>query len=71
MRLWDLKSGKQVRLFADAVDEAAGHVERDVGFEQRAAHLAHRGIDVGFRQRTAPRQPIENAAKPFRQIVEQ
>jgi len=45
------------------------HVERDIGLEQRAAHLAHRGIDVGFRQRPAPRQPIENATKFFRQIV--
>jgi len=31
----------------------------------------HRGIDVGFRQRAAPRQPIENATQFFRQIVEQ
>ena len=33
--------------------------------------FAHRGIDVLFGQRTAPRQTIENATKPFRQIVEQ
>ncbi len=57
-------------LFADAVDEAADHVQRDVGFQQRAAHFAHGGIDVGFRERAAPGQPIEYAAKFFRQIVE-
>ena len=47
------------------VDEGARHVERDVGFQQRAAHLAHRRIDVGFRQRAAPRQAIENAGQVF------
>ena len=41
------------------------------GRRQRAAHLAHRGIDILLGQRTAPRQAIENATKPFRQIVEQ
>ena len=35
------------------VDEIAHHVERDVGFEQRAAHLAHRFIDIGLGQRAA------------------
>src|SRR6185437_8501556 len=66
-----LDDGGADRLFADAVDEASDNVERDVGLEQRAAHLAHRGIDVGFRQRTAARQPIEYPTKLFRQIVEQ
>ena len=55
---------------AHAVDEGARHVERDVGLEQRAAHFAQGGIDVGSRQRAAPRQAVENAAKLFRQIVE-
>ena len=59
------------RLLADALGEAPDDVERDVGLEQRAAHLAHRGVDVGLRQRTASRQPIENATELFRQIVEQ
>ena len=54
----------------DLVGEAARHVERDVGLEQRAAHLAQRRIDVGFRQRAAPRQPVENAVQLFRQTVE-
>ena len=52
------------------VDEGAHHVERDVGLEQRAAHLAQRGVDVGLGQRAAPRQAVENAAEPFGQTVE-
>src|SRR5262249_39319512 len=56
---------------AHAIGEAAHDVERDVGLKQRAAYLAHRGIDVLFGQRTASRQAIENATKLFRQIVEQ
>ena len=66
-----LDDGGTDRLFADAIGKASDDVERDVGFEQRAAHLAHRGVDIGLRERTAPRQPIENATKLFRQIVEQ
>ncbi len=66
-----LDDGGADRLLADALGEAADHFERDVGFQQRAAHFAHRGVDVLFGQRTAPRQTIENATKPFRQIVEQ
>ena len=54
----------------DLVNEGAHHVEGDVGLEQRAAHFAQRGIDVGLGQRTAPRQAVENAAEPFRQRVE-
>ena len=66
-----LDDGGADRLLADAVDEASDDLERNVGFQQRAAHLAHRGVDVGFGQRTAARQPIEYPTKPFRQIVEQ
>ena len=66
-----LDDGGADRLFADAIDEAADHVERDVGLQQRAAHLAHRSVDIGLRQRTAARQPIEYPTKLFRQIVEQ
>jgi hypothetical protein len=66
-----LDHGGADRLLADAVDKAAHHVERDVSLEQRAAHLAHRGVDIGLRQRTATRQPIEYPTKLFRQIVEQ
>ena len=66
-----LDHGGADRLLADLFGEAPDDVERDVGLEQRAAHLAHRGVDVGLRQRPAPRQPIENATQLFRQIVEQ
>ena len=65
-----LDHGGADRLLADLFGKAPDHVERDVGLQQRAAHLAHRRIDVGLRQRPAPRQPIENATKLFRQIVE-
>ena len=58
------------RVLPHLLDEGAHDVERDVGFEQRAAHLAQRRVDVGLGQRAAPRQAIENSAKPFRQIVE-
>ena len=59
------------RALLDLIDEGARHLERYVGFEQRAAHLAHRFVDVGLRQRAAPRQAIEHSTKAFRQAVEQ
>ena len=66
-----LDDGGADRLLADAIGEASDDLERDVGLEQRAAHLAHRGVDVLLGQRTAPRQTIEYPTKLFRQIVEQ
>ena len=66
-----LDNGGADRLLADPLGEVSDHVERDVGLEQRAAHLAHRGVDIGLAQRAAAGQPIENATKLFRQIVEQ
>ena len=59
------------RALLHLLDEGARHVERDVGLEQRAAHLAQRRVDVGLRQRAAPRQAVEHAAKAIRQVVEQ
>ena len=50
--------------------KAVHHVERDVGLEQRAPHLAQRGVDVGLGQRAAPRETVENAAKPIGQAIE-
>ena len=50
------------RLLLDVVDEGARDIERDVGFEQRAANFAHRLVDVGFAQRTAAGELVENAA---------
>ena len=58
------------RVLLDALGEGARHVERDVGFEQRAAHLAQRRIDVGFGERAAAGEAVENAAEPFRQGIE-
>ena len=65
-----LDDGGADRLLADLIGEAAHHLQRDVGFQQCAAHFAHRRIDVRLGQRAAARQPIENATKLFRQIVE-
>jgi hypothetical protein len=45
----------------------AHHIERDVGLKQRAAHFAQRSVNVGLGERAAPREAIEDAAKPFRQ----
>ena len=57
-------------LLLHLLGEVARDVERDVGFEQRAAHLAQRRVDVGFAERAAAGQAVENAAKFFRQVVE-
>ena len=65
-----LDDGGADSLLAHLLGEGTHHFERDVGLQQRAAHLAHRGIDIGLGQRAAARQPIENATKLFRQIVE-
>ena len=65
-----LDHGGADRLLADLLGKGTHHVERDVGLQQRAAHLAHRRIDVGLAERAAPRQPVQNAAKLFRQVVE-
>ena len=44
-RLHDLDADS---LFLYAVGESARHIERDVGLEHRAAHLAQRGVDFGL-----------------------
>ena len=54
----------------ELVDEAAHHVEGDVGLQEGAADFARRRIHVGSRQGTPPRQAVENAGKPFGQAVE-
>ncbi|MCY1173700.1 hypothetical protein D9M73_138680 [compost metagenome] len=58
------------RLFGHLVDEIARHRQRDVGFEQRHAHFAHRRAHVGIGERTAPPQPIEHTAKTVAQALE-
>ena len=55
---------------AHLVDEGAHHVERDVGLEEGAADLAQRDIDVCLRERTAPRQRVENGGELFRKPFE-
>ena len=54
------------RLRLHGFGEVADHVERDIGFEQRAAHLAHGLGDVGLGQRTLAGELVEDRAKPFR-----
>ena len=54
------------RLRLHGLGEVADHVERDVGFEQRAAHLAHGFGDVGLGQRTLAGELVEDRAKAFR-----
>ena len=58
------------RALLHLLDEGARHFERHVGLEQRAAHLAHRLVDVGLGQRAAPRQAVEHSGQAIRQVVE-
>ena len=57
-------------LLLHAVGEGARDVECNVGFEQRAANLAKRSIDIGLTESAAACEAVENAAKFFRQVVE-
>jgi len=57
-------------LLLDAVDESARHIKRHIGFEQRAADFTQRKVDIGFAQRAAAREAVENATKLFRQVIE-
>ena len=58
------------RLVADAGDEILDYRQGDVGLEQGDAHLAQGRVDVGFRERAAPGQLIEDRAEAFLQTVE-
>ena len=51
------------RPLAHRLDKALHHVERDVGLQKRAAHLAQRLGDIRLRQSPAPCDPVENARK--------
>ena len=55
---------------AHLVGERAHHVERHVGFEQRAADFAHGGVDVLLGERAAPRQLVEYAGELFGKAFE-
>ena len=58
------------RLGAGAVDERAHDLERDVRLEQRAAHLAHRGVDVLLGEGAAAGQFIQYAGELFGKALE-
>ena len=57
----DLMTLDTDRALTQLLDEAAHHVERDVGLEQRTAHLARGRIHVGGRKRAASGEAVENA----------
>ena len=54
----------------DLLGKVARDIERHVGFEQSTPHLAQRRLDIGFRQRAAPGQLVQDAVEAFRKIVE-
>ena len=56
--------------FSDLFDEIARHRQRNVGFEQGHAHLAHGRAHVGLIERAAPAKPVKYAAEPIAQRVE-
>ena len=43
-----------------AGDEVFDHLQGDVGLQQGHAHFAQCGIDIGFGERTAPAQLVED-----------
>ena len=49
-----------LRLFLDGFDELLHHAEMDVGFEQRHANLAQRGVHILGRQFPFAAQVFEN-----------
>ena len=58
------------RHLAEAFGEGACHVESDVGFKQRAPNLTQCALDLGFAERAAAGEAVENAAKSFGQTIE-
>jgi hypothetical protein len=46
-------------------NEIARHGQRDIGFQQRHAHLAQGGLDVVLAQRALLGQPVEDAREAF------
>ena len=58
------------RALLHLLGEGAGHIERDVGLEHRAPHLAQRRLDILLRQRAAPGQAVEDRIQTFGEIVE-
>ena len=68
--LTDLMTRRADRLGASPVDERAHNLERDVRLEQRAAHLAHRGVDVLLGEGAAAGEFIQYAGELFGQALE-
>ncbi len=58
------------RFLGHRIDKAADHGQRDIGFEQRHANLAHGFAHVAFGQRAAPLQAVEDVTEAIGQIVE-
>ena len=48
---------------AHLVDEGAHHIERHIGFDQGKADFAQRSRHIGFRQRTAACQPVQDTGE--------
>ena len=58
-----LADGLRLDLLGEVLDD----VERHVGLDERAPHLAHGFADVALGERAAPRQLVEDARKAIRQ----
>jgi hypothetical protein len=50
-------------LFLHVLDEVADHFKRHVGFDQRAADLAHGGVDVSLGECAPAGQLVEDATE--------
>ena len=64
----DLITSTPTALLLHLLDEVARHVERDVGLEQRAAHLAQRRVDVGFASARRAASGGRECRRAFRQV---
>ena len=58
------------RLLAHARDEVLDDRQRDVGLEEREAHLAQRVGDVGFREARLSAQRLDDARQALREVLE-
>ncbi len=55
---------------ANAREEVVGHLDRDVGLEQRRAHVGQGVVDLFGVQLPAGAQLLEGAVEPFGERVE-
>ena len=56
---------------ADLVDEVLHHRQRHIGVDQGGAHFGQGGIDIGFAERAAPAELVEDAAEAGLQTFKQ